>query len=192
MTMSKKFAFAAFGGMLAMALSACGDKGSSVKSLDEEFAQKFISVCFETPSEAECQKVMDKLQHLPKVRQDSVMQIVMKADKLRLNFAKSKASEVTPFLEAYKNRQEAYFIKTNEFGSWNQIGYKSPGETNNFKYIEQGYGIKAMSKVDLYDCPANSAWIVSITLDGKFDCVVESSAEEACKKLTPRFTAICR
>lgn len=34
MTMSKKFAFAAFGGMLAMALSACGDKGTSAGAID--------------------------------------------------------------------------------------------------------------------------------------------------------------
>lgn len=34
MTMSKKFAFAAFGGMLAMALSACGDKGTSAAPVE--------------------------------------------------------------------------------------------------------------------------------------------------------------
>lgn len=166
------------------------------KSSDEVIAQKIISVCYEKPSEAECQKVQNKFQHLPKVRQDAVMQIVMNdasiADKLQLSIAKSKASEVVTFVNTYKVLQEAYFVMSDGFGSWNQIGYEPPGETNNFKYIELGYGIKVTSKVDLYDCPANSAWIVYITLDDKFDCVIESPAEDACKKMTPGFSAICR
>ena len=126
--------------------------------------------------------------------------------------AKSKASEVGPAAGTYVKLQQAYFSESNVMGGWVLIGYVGPGasdagangssHTTNFSYSGNlgvsdttsttTTGWQANSIPVLNDCPANSAWTVSVV---KSNAEVSFTAatptgQAGCKALTPTFDKI--
>jgi prepilin-type N-terminal cleavage/methylation domain-containing protein len=85
--------------------------------------------------------------------------------------AKAKASEVTPAASTWVKMQLAYAMEKDTYGTFNQIGYTSPGGTT-FKYEGEdgGKGEKrwiAENKVDLNDCKKDNQWRLDAVYEGK-------------------------
>lgn len=114
--------------------------------------------------------------------------------------AKAKASEIPMAAGSYIHLQDAYLHQGRGVGTWEDIGYKSPGngKTNSFEYgnclpektsneenVNSFIGWHATNLSSLNDCAVRSSWGIVITPDNQnraYYNQVVSSAE--CAMLT--------
>ena len=113
------------------------------------------------------------------------------------SIAKSKASEISPAFGTYIMMQDANFadcvILDDCYGSFDYIGYTPPASVN-FYYEDVGFGMRAIAKTSLGDCPQGAVWSVKANIiqeNNDYTLKYSCDVDPECESLTPSFKKLC-